>query len=89
MLTSTLYYVATHPHVKAKLFDEVDRFGRHNKVTFGDMDKFPYLEVRDAQRQGPCLWQQQPHVPAGAALHACAHYRCSCRAAPPPPGGAE
>lgn len=45
MLTSTLYYVAMHPGVKAKVFAEIERFGRARKVTYEDMDKFPYLEA--------------------------------------------
>eukprot|EP00878_Enallax_costatus_P045344 GHUV01054524.1.p1 GENE.GHUV01054524.1~~GHUV01054524.1.p1 ORF type:complete len:114 (-),score=13.09 GHUV01054524.1:53-394(-) len=45
MLTSTLYYVAKHPEVKAKVFAEIERFGRARKVTHEDMDKFPYLEA--------------------------------------------
>lgn len=45
MLTSTLYYVSKHAEVKAKVFAEIDRFGRNRQVTFEDMDKFPYLDV--------------------------------------------
>eukprot|EP00879_Flechtneria_rotunda_P026692 GHRR01028507.1.p1 GENE.GHRR01028507.1~~GHRR01028507.1.p1 ORF type:complete len:100 (-),score=18.07 GHRR01028507.1:247-546(-) len=45
MLTSTLYYVSKHPEVKAKVFAEIDRFGRDEKITSQDMDKFPYLDV--------------------------------------------
>jgi len=45
MLTSTLYYVSKHAEVKAKVFAEIDRFGRNRQVTFEDMDKFPYVDV--------------------------------------------
>jgi cytochrome P450 len=46
MLTSTLYWVARSPQVKAKVWDEIEAFGRSRPVTHADMDSFPYLEVR-------------------------------------------
>eukprot|EP00878_Enallax_costatus_P020682 GHUV01021871.1.p1 GENE.GHUV01021871.1~~GHUV01021871.1.p1 ORF type:complete len:448 (+),score=109.54 GHUV01021871.1:312-1655(+) len=58
MLTSTLYYVAKHPEVKAKVFAEIERFGRARKVTHEDMDKFPYLEavLYESLRLSPPGW---------------------------------
>lgn len=52
-LTSTLYWVAQNPAVKQQLFAEIDRFGRHRKVTAADMGQFPYLEV------SVCMWTLQ------------------------------
>eukprot|EP00882_Tetradesmus_deserticola_P021759 GHRQ01023556.1.p1 GENE.GHRQ01023556.1~~GHRQ01023556.1.p1 ORF type:complete len:316 (+),score=147.96 GHRQ01023556.1:1689-2636(+) len=59
MLTSTLYWVATSPEVKAKVFAEIERFGRQRQVTHDDMDKFPYLEVRAGCSAADCAgsWQ--------------------------------
>jgi hypothetical protein len=45
MLTSTLYWVSRTPEVKARVFAEIEAFGRNRPVTHDDMDKFPYLEV--------------------------------------------
>jgi cytochrome P450 len=50
MLTSTLYWVARSPQVKARVFEEIECFGRSRQVTHDDMDKFPYLEVRGVGR---------------------------------------
>ena len=44
-LTSTLYWVSRTPAVKAKLFAEIDRFGRDRVVKHDDMSSFPYLDV--------------------------------------------
>jgi cytochrome P450 len=46
MLASTLYYLATHPAAKARLVAEVDAFGPGRPVEHGDLEKFPYVEVR-------------------------------------------
>eukprot|EP00882_Tetradesmus_deserticola_P030263 GHRQ01033963.1.p2 GENE.GHRQ01033963.1~~GHRQ01033963.1.p2 ORF type:complete len:489 (+),score=180.62 GHRQ01033963.1:1689-3155(+) len=58
MLTSTLYWVATSPEVKAKVFAEIERFGRQRQVTHDDMDKFPYLEavLQESLRLSPPGW---------------------------------
>ncbi|WIA07921.1 hypothetical protein OEZ85_007399 [Tetradesmus obliquus] len=58
MLTSTLYWVARSPEVKAKVFAEIERFGRRRPVTHDDMDKFPYLEavLQESLRLSPPGW---------------------------------
>jgi hypothetical protein len=67
MLTSTLYWVSRTPEVKARVFQEIEAFGRDRPVTHDDMDKFPYLEVRTAAR---CA--------GGGWLHGLQQLQCSC-----------
>ncbi|KAF8072353.1 D-xylose-proton symporter [Scenedesmus sp. PABB004] len=58
MLTSTLYHVASHPGVKARLQEEIERFGRTRPVTHADMDQFPYLDavLQESLRLSPPGW---------------------------------
>lgn len=44
-LSSTLFWVSRTPRAKARLFAEIERFGRQRHVTAEDMDQFPYLDV--------------------------------------------
>jgi cytochrome P450 len=53
-LTSTLFWVATHARVKAKLLAEIEAFGWERHVTPDNQEQLPYLDVSGAWRAMGC-----------------------------------
>lgn len=44
-LAFTLYLIAQHPQVEARLFDEIDRTLGQRQMTVADLEQLPYLEM--------------------------------------------
>lgn len=66
-LSFAIYNIARDPEVQRRLLQEVDAFGRDKRVTYADLDKFPYIEavVRESLRLYPPATLLNRRVKAG------------------------
>lgn len=66
-LSFCIYNIARDPEVQRRLLQEVDQFGRDRRVTYQDLDKFPFIEavVRESLRLYPPATILNRRVKAG------------------------